>query len=131
MMAYCTEADLNKRFGAAEITATASHADAVATAINDAAALIDGFISARYSLPLASTPEIIIRISCVIARRYLYDDKPPETVIDDYSEALKSLADIKAGRLSLPDVVLVTEETGEADYYNGKAYFTDANLTGY
>ena len=60
-MPYATPLDLEQRFGAAELIqqtdlsgAGEYNADTVARALEDASALIDGYLASRYPLPIAS-----------------------------------------------------------------------------
>jgi len=80
-MSYASKQDLVDRYGATELiqltdrnNRPASTIDdtVVARALADAGALIDGYLSKRYSLPIAVTPPILVRMCCDITRFYLH-----------------------------------------------------------
>lgn len=125
-MAYALTADLVARFGELEIVqltdltnypASVIDEDRVGTAIDDACALIDGYVGQVYRLPLAGcakpptlpggsveyvAPPTLLRIACDLARYYLHDDLAPENeVYRRYKEALRELEAIAAGKAQL------------------------------
>lgn len=88
-MAYATQADLEERFGALELIQLTDRADppagtadaeTVTRALADASAEIDSHLAARYVLPLLETPERLRTCCCILARRYLYADRPSDAV---------------------------------------------------
>lgn len=77
----------------------------ITDAVNDADALIDGFLAKRgYALPLATVPNIIVNWSRVIARYYLHQDRISDASTDpiarDYRDALKLLQLTADGKFS-------------------------------
>jgi phage gp36-like protein len=109
-MAYATEEDMKARCGDKEIESlvAALGANAVAIALADAAAEIDGYLSRQYTLPLdaAARAPMLVWISCDIARYRLWIDKvndETDTVYVRYKRAVKVLEDIAAGRAALVD----------------------------
>lgn len=110
-MPYTTRPLLEERFGRDELIQrtdkfqpyTGAVVDAVLSrAIADADAEIDGFVGARYALPLPDpVPPVLVPIACDIARYRLYDDAVPEIVRQRYEDAVSRLKDIAAGRLTL------------------------------
>lgn len=110
-MPYTTRPLLEERFGLDELIQrtdkfqpyTGAVVDAVLSrAIADADAEIDGFVGARYALPLCEpVPAVLVPIACDIARYRLYDDAVPEIVRQRYEDAVSRLKDIAAGRLTL------------------------------
>lgn len=110
-MSYCTQADLIDRFGEAEITQLSDRAglgslDAsiIAQAIADADAEINGYLSGRYALPLASAPLVMTRIACDIARYWLFGQDATPLVKDRYDQAISYLVKVASGTISLgPD----------------------------
>jgi phage gp36-like protein len=71
----------------------------------EADAEVDGYIGARYALPLATNPIIIKRLSTDITvfrlfRRRFQSGVPPQ-VQSDYERACKLLADIAKGTVTL------------------------------
>ena len=69
----------------------------IRTALEDASALIDGYVRVRYSLPLNPPPALLVRVCCDIARFYLYRDKPTDTVKEAYRQWLDILKQISTG----------------------------------
>lgn len=110
-MPYTTRPLLEERFGLDELIQrtdkfqpyTGAVVEAVLDrAIADADAEIDGFVGARYSLPLPEpVPPVLVPIACDIARYRLYDDAVPDVVRQRYEDAVSRLKDIAAGRLTL------------------------------
>lgn len=107
-MAYATQADLVARFTETEIGQVADTDGTgeidpalVARALADADAEIDAALASRYQLPLASVPPLLTRIACDLARFSLYTDQVPQVVELRQKNAVRMLADIAAGRVSL------------------------------
>lgn len=109
LMTYATQSDMVVRFGEAEMiqltdrspAATAIDAIVLQRALIDASAEIDAHLMARYRLPLASLPRLLVNAACDIARYRLYDDRCPEHVQKRYDNAMKLLQQISAGKLQL------------------------------
>lgn len=108
MTAYCTQSDLETRFGAEEILElTDRDADDVMDAgvldvvIADASATIDSYIAKRYDLPLPQVPPVLTKVACDIARYNLHGDLPTDTVSDNYKQAINFLRDISSGKAVL------------------------------
>jgi phage gp36-like protein len=79
-MAYATAQDLIDRYGATEIArlsaadgASVVAVDAVrcAMALDDATALVESYLRARYQLPLSPVPREILAATCALARHQL------------------------------------------------------------
>ncbi len=109
-MAYAVQADLVERFGEAELirltdrgTPSTGQIDAavVSRALSDAEAEINGYLASRYTLPLATVPEILKRLTCDLARYLLYDDVAPDQIRDRYKDAVALLKGIAEGKVSL------------------------------
>ena len=111
-MPYATQSDLAARFGEAELlqqtdlTGTgAINGQAVEDATDltrkDASALIDGYVSARYSLPLAVVPGLLVGVCCDLARYALYIEAVPPIVQQRRDQAIATLRDISLGKLRL------------------------------
>lgn len=109
---YCTQADIEERFGSAELIqltdrARSGVADsvAIARAIDDAEAEIDGYLSGRYTLPFATVPPVLTRLSCDIALYHLFSARRGGGVIDDvrnrYKDAVRLLENIGKGVITL------------------------------
>lgn len=107
-MPYATPADLDTRFGAAELLQLADRdgdgiADAgvIAGALAEADAEIDAYLAVKYPLPLATVPPILVRLACDIARYRLWADRASEEVRKRYEDARHILGLLAAGRVSL------------------------------
>jgi len=107
-MTYATQPDLETRFGAAELLQLADRdgdglADpgVVAGALAEAAAEIDAYLVGRYALPLASTPPVLVRLACDLARYRLMADNPLEEARKRYEDARRLLEALAAGRVAL------------------------------
>lgn len=107
-MTYATQTDLEERFGAREILELSDRENTgstvvavVARALTDADAEINGYLAARYALPLSSTPTVLVRLAADMARYYLYDDKVTDQVKDRYDAAVKLLKAISGGTANL------------------------------
>lgn len=78
--------------------------EAVATTVDS---LIDGYLRARYKLPLKSTPKFIKQIAVDIYAYRLYCRRPhdmPEHIKENYKVAINNLQEIRKGNLLLEDV---------------------------
>lgn len=113
-MAYCTQADLEDRYGEREliertdrdnVPPTTVDTDVLDKAIADADAEINARLAVRYDVPLASPPLVLTRWACSITRFFLYQDLPRENpIVQEYERVLKSLDQVAAGKLDLgPD----------------------------
>lgn len=114
-MPYCTQSDLESRFGISEILQLTDkdntgsvNASTLSVAIADADAEINAYLNSF--LPLTAVPPNLVRLACVMARKYLYGALVPEVVQADYDEAKRFLTLVAAGKLSLaPDATGYTE----------------------
>lgn len=107
-MAYARVADLIDRFGGEEILqrtdrvgAGVVNATIAQRALDDASAEIDGYLAARYQLPLPTVPAILERIACDIARYRLWEDLASPEVRQRYEDARRLLESISRGVASL------------------------------
>ncbi len=109
-MPYATQQDLVDRFSEKELVQITNFDDLAATTINatrlqraldDADAEIDARLQARYALPLASVPRLLVNAACDIARYRLYDDRATDQVTRRYEDAIKLLDRIGRGELQL------------------------------
>ncbi|MEO6361430.1 MAG: DUF1320 domain-containing protein, partial [Sphingomicrobium sp.] len=98
MPAYAALSDLLERFEQRELVQITDDAGTGAVdqvridrALTAATATIDGYLAAKYQLPLARVPDNIIDLCCDIARFKLWRQTPPENVEKAHSTALKML----------------------------------------
>lgn len=103
-MPYATQAALVERYGADELVQLTDHAGAgiidavaVAAALDDAQATIDGYLGARYAVPVAPSPALLARLACEIARYQLHGKAADDTVRRAYEDALRTLRDLSSG----------------------------------
>ncbi|ANQ83703.1 hypothetical protein dqs_0627 [Azoarcus olearius] len=113
-MPYATQAEMVSRFGERELVELTDRFDAplglidagvLGKALADADVEIDGYIGARYTLPLATVPDRLVQLACDIARYHLYTNAVPELVAERYKAAIAFLRLVAAGgaTLGLPE----------------------------
>lgn len=107
-MNYATVADMRARYrddllnsllrrvGTAELDT-----EKLDRALTDASALIEGYLSARYALPLSAIPRLLTQHCCAIAFYYLNDERATEQTTQRYKDALRWLNEVKNGDLQL------------------------------
>jgi len=88
-------------YTAAEQSAASTALAVVTQALADADSTIDGYLSSRQAVPLASPPVVIKRLACDMARYYIYDDQVTEVIQKRYDAALAFFREVAAGRVSL------------------------------
>lgn len=108
-MPYATQDDLVQRFGREELAQLTDRLqgseiidDTVARALADAEAEIDARIGARYALPLASVPTVLVRVACDIARYFLWGDGASPAVRERFEDAQVLLKAVAQGSVQLP-----------------------------
>lgn len=84
-----------------EQDATAAALVVITGKLVDADATIDGYLSGRYGVPMASAPRLIVGYACDLARYALYDDMATEQITNRYKDAIKALDAISKGVISL------------------------------
>jgi phage gp36-like protein len=116
-MIYATVSDMQRRFQRVELDLiTARRTDngepddsLIQDALNDAGAMIESYISPRYTLPLSVVPPTLARQCCVIAWYFLCDQRATEQATLNYKDAIKWLADVRDNKIPLG-----VDETGTA-----------------
>lgn len=106
---YASVADLIERFGETEIieltdlahTGTVDNAMAD-QALTDATAEIDGYLAARYRLPVTDTPRLLSLLCTDIARYRLQKGVTTEQARQRYEDAVAQLKAIARGEINLP-----------------------------
>lgn len=108
-MSYASLTDLIDRAGLEEILQVADRDgdgapddDAVSAALTHADNTVNGYVGARYTLPLASTPDLVRTWAVSIARYYLHRDGAPDHVEADHKDAIAALKDVARGLIALP-----------------------------
>ena len=109
--------------------------DKVEEALRAAEELVDGYLRGRYAL--STVPTLLRDVVRVIARFKLYERRPesdmPETVMETYKAAVKTLEQIRSGRITL-GIAATAEampERGEHRMSAPKTFFSDAMRTAY
>ena len=109
----------------------------VQEAVRAAEELADGYLRGRYALPLSTVPTLLRDVVRTIARFKLYERRPEskmqDTVLETYKAAVKTLEQIRSGRITL-GVAATAEpvpERGEHRMSAPAAYFSDAMRKAY
>lgn len=109
-MTYAVQADLVTRYGSymmqeltdrADPPAGAIDAAVVSHALDDADAVIDGYLKGRYALPLAETPRLVRDLAQAIAIYKLHRDTVSEKIRREYEDAISQLKQIGTGVIRL------------------------------
>ena len=109
-MAYTTLAKLTERYGERMLIALTDRGEiangaidtvVVDSAITGAEAMIDGYLAARYSLPLTATPRLIEELAEAIAIWKLHVSDAEPKIEKDYDAAIRTLKDIASGTIRL------------------------------
>ena len=108
-MTYAIKSDLETRFSVDEILQLADRdgsgvvdTGVIEAALLDAVEEINGYLSGRYTLPLASVPALITRLACDISRYRLWKDRASEHVRKNYEDAVDTLKRIASGIINIP-----------------------------
>lgn len=100
---YISRDDLMLRFGETEILqlerniSRENGIESTEKAIQDACDIVNSHIATRYALPLKMVTEPLKRAVAVIARYYLYKNRPTEQVRLDYDDVMSWLVKISNG----------------------------------
>lgn len=116
-MNYATVSDMQSRYQRRNLDLlTASRSEngepddtMIVDALNDASAMIESYISARYTLPLSVVPPTLAQQCCVIAWYYLNDARATDQTVQRYKDAMRWLADVRDGKIPLG-----VDDAGEA-----------------
>lgn len=123
-MSYATEVQLVERYGFSSILALTDRAayatgtidsTVIGRALDDADALIDGYIRNRYDLPLVAVPPLLTDVALAVAFYKLHIAQPDDKVVADYRDARTLLDRIANGVVALPvgsAVIAATTGTG-------------------
>lgn len=114
---YATRDDMVKRYSLNEISQLERYlmgGESVEAAIADAGSIIDGWIGAKYSIPLEYPPDNIRIFVCDIARYLLWKSKASEEVRRRYEDAMSYLKGVSKGTNVLLLKNPITEEVKPA-----------------
>lgn len=120
---YATQQDMIDRFGEdvlIELTdrtntpASSIDATVIATALNDASVLADGYLKPVLQLPLSVVPDVLVKIVADIALYYLYGDKADKesAVTRHYNEAIETLEKVAKGLIQISTGAQTPEAAG-------------------
>lgn len=107
---YATPADMITRYSpdallqVTDPEGEALHEEVLSAALADAADEIDGYLAARYTLPLAQRPKVLTLLSCSIAMYRLLSLRTLGDVEDArkrYEDAIAFLRDVANGKIGL------------------------------
>ena len=120
-MAYCTKADLDRAFHPRNIVRwadddndgalSAAELATITALIAEADGMVDAALCGRYSVPFGTVPAMILRCSLRIAGFLLAKrrgfttvggDNDAMTIVGDYDDAKKWLAEVALGKASIP-----------------------------
>ena len=107
---YATRDDMVKRYSLTEVSQLERYltgSESVDAAIADAGSIIDGWIGAKYAVPLEYPPDNIKIFVCDIARYLLWKSKASEEVRRRYDDAMSYLKGVSKGT----NVLLVKNPT--------------------
>lgn len=140
-MSYAALADLVARAGDVELRQIADRdrdlipdQDVVAAALAHADNLVNGYVGAKYAVPLTTVPDLVRTWATSIARYILHRNGAPEHVAQDYKDAIQALKDVAAGRIALPIATggeLPAAATGEFMAAHPDEVFTPDRLRGW
>lgn len=103
-------------------------------ALAEADTMIDGFLGARYVLPLATVPGLLADIATTIALWKLHVTMPEEKIVKDYDAALKTLEQIARGIIRVPDATGIEPagaSTNQVQITDRERPFTETNMKGF
>ncbi|EHE9178918.1 DUF1320 domain-containing protein [Salmonella enterica] len=105
-MMYASAQDMRDRYDNLDMLLFQPDSDApnekkLAQALSDAGALADSYLSAKYSLPLAVVPQVLVQHCCAIAFYYLCDQQVTDQVRDRYRDAMTWLREVKNGSIPI------------------------------
>ena len=109
-MTYCTQVDIQKRIGQADLAALSDYSgdgnpdtDVVEAAIADACALIDSYLSVRFTVPVSPVPSVLRARAVNLAVYFLRlgRDSATEDVRRQYEDDVTWLREVVSGAVSL------------------------------
>lgn len=131
---YVTEAGFERRFGQDELSDLLRPGHSFGQVENEAASMVDGYLAARYVLPLVNVPDLVRALVADIARYRLWDEAAPEEVRRRFESAMQQLRDLAAGKVLLPPDAAGTPPAAGGlffDGYSDERAFTSSTLAGF
>lgn len=140
-MTYATQTDMTDRYGAVELAQLTDRSaglvintTVLGRALSDADAEIDGYLATRYTLPLATTAAVLVRLAADIARYRLYDERVTDAVRTRYEDAVSLLKRLSSGDVQLAGASPVPVVGGSGNSVatrSGAKLFDSASLASY
>lgn len=152
-MPYAQPSDMIARFPNRDLVqitnddpaVTTVNTDALAQALGDASAEIDGYLESRFALPLADPPAVLPRLACDIAMYRLQALRPLHDLAEArrrYEDAVLLLTQVAKGEVTLglsidnqepPEAegAVVMQAGGDQTGPTGQRVFNRGNLTGF
>ncbi|HEY0155458.1 MAG TPA: phage protein Gp36 family protein [Longimicrobium sp.] len=139
---YASAADLLERFPENDLIQLTDPNGAVLNvgkleaALADASAEIDGYLQARYPLPLPRVPAHLKTLACTIAVYRLQIDRRTETIADirkQYEDAVRLLERVNAGTHQLGITVdqQPVQQSSGIEVLEGTRVFSRGSMGGY
>jgi phage gp36-like protein len=133
-MSYTTREDYEEAFGARELSDLLAQGVDFERQVAAAASMINGYLAARYTLPLLEVPDMVRGWALDATRYRLWSDQAPEEVRRRYEDALQQLRDLAARKIDLPPGSngIAPASGFVIDGYSAARVFTDdAGLKGF
>ena len=137
---YATRAELTTRFGAEEliqltdrtnIPPTTIDDDVIAEATGDANSVVDGYLAAKYALPLSDVPASVVKAACDIARAYLHGDHASELIVKAREQAVAWLRDVATGKVQLSAAGTEVSSDAEPSFDGPERVFSRDSTKGF
>lgn len=140
-MSYVTPAQLTDRFGEQMLIALTDRgvdslgvidSDVINRALAETDALIDGYLTGRYALPLSGTETLLVGVAGAITIYNLHRFEAPEKVAADYKAAIRTLEQLSTGMIKLSASGVEAPSTGTTGVQTNdrERPFTEENLRG-
>ncbi len=141
-MTYTTQSELEDHYGTAllvdltdraEVATGVIDTDVVAQAIDDAAGEINGYLKAKYVLPIEGVPDPLGVLARRIAIYNLHVYDPTPKIVRDYERAIQTLKDISKGlvQLDAEGVAPKSSGAGGAQVTDRERPMTADNMKGF
>lgn len=132
-MAYATVADFVLRVGELQALQLTDRDETgeineqlLALGLSDSSSQMDGYLSARYALPLSSIPQNLVRLCCDLTRYRLASMSGAgitDEIVERYKLSLKELEQLAKGAISLglPEATANAEDSE----FSGAVFFSN------
>ena len=138
-MSYVTLAQLTARFGEQMLISLTDRGvdalgvidtDVIDRALAETDALIDGYLTGRYALPLTTSETLLVGVAQAITIYNLHLYETPEKITADYKAAIRTLEQLAQGTIKLSAAGVEAPSTGTtgAQITDRERPFTEDNL---